>query len=74
MNIKAVISIDSGGNIKEYPSMKVAAEVIGVKPSQIAVACNTTRKCHGLEWWKKEDYDKEWHEKISTRWRYIKNE
>lgn len=53
MNIKAVISIDSGGNIKEYPSMKVAAEAIGVKPSQISVACNTSWRCAGMKWYRK---------------------
>lgn len=57
MPVKPVISIRDDGTITEYPSMKEAAKAMGVRPSQIALACNTTRKCHGLEWWKKEDLD-----------------
>ena len=52
-----VISIDRHGQRKEYPSIKSAAEDVGVRPCQISTACVTAHRCAGRWWIKKEDMD-----------------
>lgn len=39
-----VISIDRHGQRKEYPSIKSAAEDVGVRPCQISTACVTAHR------------------------------
>ena len=45
-----VISIDRHGQRKEYPSIKSAAEDVGVRPCQISTACVTAHRCAGRYW------------------------
>lgn len=52
-----VISIDRHGRRKEYPSIKSAAEDVGVRPCRISTACVTAHRCAGRYWIKKEDMD-----------------
>jgi hypothetical protein len=52
-----VISIDRHGQRKEYPSIKSAAEDVGVRPCRISTACVTAHRCAGRYWIKKEDMD-----------------
>ena len=42
-----VISIDRHGQRKEYPSIKSAAEDVGVRPCRISTACVTAHRCAG---------------------------
>ena len=42
-----VISIDRHGQRKEYPSIKSAAEDVGVRPCQISTACVTAARDGG---------------------------
>lgn len=52
-----VIYIDRHGQRKEYPSIKSAAEDVGVRPCRISTACVTAHRCAGRYWIKKEDMD-----------------